>query len=168
MFSNFPDVWGMGNLWMIFKKYGTVFDMFMVQKRLRNGQRYGFVRFKFVTDVENLLMRLRKIRVGEECMRVTDIHKKTKTRQKPDKTEHGIGKSVENQSQRREKKTFCSIECRSMQIAQMEEESIKKKTMMRNKHDCGSSTSYTPQQVPVSRSSGHGHGQMCWIVCPSS
>ncbi|GKD67673.1 retrotransposon protein, putative, ty1-copia subclass, partial [Tanacetum coccineum] len=62
-----------------------------------------------------------------------------------------------------EKKTFCSIECRSMQIAQMEEESIKKKTMMRNKHDCGSSTSYTPQQVPVSRFSGHGHGQMCWI-----
>ncbi|GJU16302.1 putative RNA-directed DNA polymerase [Tanacetum coccineum] len=62
-----------------------------------------------------------------------------------------------------EKKTFCSIECRSMQIAQMEEESIKKKTIMRNKHDCGSSTSYTPQQVPVSRFSGHGHGQMCWI-----
>ncbi|GJU16307.1 hypothetical protein Tco_1144273 [Tanacetum coccineum] len=43
-----------------------------------------------------------------------------------------------------EKKTFCSIECRSMQIAQMEEESIKKKTMMRNKHDYGSSTSYSP------------------------
>ncbi|GJT67332.1 hypothetical protein Tco_1018812 [Tanacetum coccineum] len=59
-----------------------------------------------------------------------------------------------------EKKTFCSIECRSMQIAQMEEESIKKKTMMRNKHDCGSSTSYSPQQVPVSRSSGHGHAPM--------
>ncbi|GJX69706.1 putative RNA-directed DNA polymerase, eukaryota, reverse transcriptase zinc-binding domain protein [Tanacetum coccineum] len=32
---------------------------------------------------------------------VTDIHKKTKTRQKPDKTEHGIGKSVENRSRRR-------------------------------------------------------------------
>ncbi|GJY44413.1 hypothetical protein Tco_0432626 [Tanacetum coccineum] len=31
---------------------------------------------------------------------VMDIHKKTKTRQKPDKTEHEIGKSVENQSQR--------------------------------------------------------------------
>ncbi|GJZ24046.1 hypothetical protein Tco_0561505 [Tanacetum coccineum] len=48
-----------------------------------------------------------------------------------------------------EKKTFCSIECRSMQIAQMEEESIKKKTMMRNKHDCGSSTSYSPQQIVI-------------------
>ncbi|GKE31848.1 hypothetical protein Tco_1451170 [Tanacetum coccineum] len=34
----------MGRLWMIFKRYGTVFDMFMVQKRLRNGQKYGFIR----------------------------------------------------------------------------------------------------------------------------
>ncbi|GJS29891.1 hypothetical protein Tco_0490511 [Tanacetum coccineum] len=34
----------MGKLWMIFKKYGTVFDMFMVQRRLRNGKIYGFVR----------------------------------------------------------------------------------------------------------------------------
>ncbi|GJX90190.1 putative reverse transcriptase domain-containing protein [Tanacetum coccineum] len=32
---------------------------------------------------------------------VMDIHKMTKTRKKPDKTEHGIGKSVENRSQRR-------------------------------------------------------------------
>ncbi|GJR85279.1 cyclin-dependent kinase 1 [Tanacetum coccineum] len=61
----------------------------------------------------------------------------------------------------RGEKAFCSIECRSMEIAQMEkEESMKKKMMMRNKHDCGSSTSYAPQQVPVSRSSGHDHGQM--------
>ncbi|GJS23377.1 hypothetical protein Tco_0452009, partial [Tanacetum coccineum] len=31
---------------------------------------------------------------------VIDINKKTKTRQKPDKTEHGIGKNMENRSQR--------------------------------------------------------------------
>ncbi|GJU48471.1 hypothetical protein Tco_1218026 [Tanacetum coccineum] len=31
---------------------------------------------------------------------VTDIHKKIKTRQKPDKTEHGIGMSEENRSRR--------------------------------------------------------------------
>ncbi|PWA81274.1 hypothetical protein CTI12_AA189340 [Artemisia annua] len=60
----------------------------------------------------------------------------------------------------RGEKAFCSIECRSMEIAKMEEESMNKKMMMRNKHDCGSSTSYAPQQVPVSRSSGHGHSQM--------
>ena len=58
MFHNFPDDWGMGNLWMVFKKYGTVFDMFMVRKKLRNGQRYGFVRFKNITSIEDLLRRL--------------------------------------------------------------------------------------------------------------
>ncbi|GKF83321.1 hypothetical protein Tco_0244977, partial [Tanacetum coccineum] len=42
----------------------------MVQKRLRNGQRYGFVRFKYIKDVEDLLGRLRKIRVGGELLRV--------------------------------------------------------------------------------------------------
>nr|GEY24506.1 transposon TX1 putative 149 kDa protein [Tanacetum cinerariifolium] len=40
MFHNFPDSLGMGNLWMLFKKYDTVFDMFMVQKRLRNGHKW--------------------------------------------------------------------------------------------------------------------------------
>ncbi|PWA95552.1 hypothetical protein CTI12_AA006400 [Artemisia annua] len=60
----------MGNLWMIFKRYGTVYDMFMAQKRLRNGKRYGFVRFKFVRDVEGLLGQLQKIKIGEEWLRV--------------------------------------------------------------------------------------------------
>ncbi|GKC45930.1 transposon TX1 [Tanacetum coccineum] len=42
MFFNFPEEWGMGRMWMIFKRYGTVFDMFMAKRRLRNGKRYGF------------------------------------------------------------------------------------------------------------------------------
>ncbi|PWA40968.1 hypothetical protein CTI12_AA557870 [Artemisia annua] len=70
MFYNYPEEWGMGKLWMVFKKYGTVFDMFMVQRRLRNGKRYGFVRYKFVRDVESLLGQLQKIRFGEEFLRV--------------------------------------------------------------------------------------------------
>ncbi|PWA13703.1 hypothetical protein CTI12_AA631290 [Artemisia annua] len=60
----------MGKLWMVFKKYGTVFDMFMVQRRLRNGKRYGFVRFKLVKDVEGLLRQLQKIKIGDELLRV--------------------------------------------------------------------------------------------------
>ncbi|GJV67778.1 transposon TX1 [Tanacetum coccineum] len=70
MFFNFPNEWGMGNLWMMFKKYGTVFDMYMVQRRLRNGQRYGFVRFKLVDDVNVLLRRLREIKIGEVFLKV--------------------------------------------------------------------------------------------------
>ncbi|GKF54526.1 transposon TX1, partial [Tanacetum coccineum] len=60
----------MGKLWMIFKKYGTVFDMFMAQRRLRNGMRYGFVRYKAVSDVEGLLRQLQKIKIGDEVLRV--------------------------------------------------------------------------------------------------
>ncbi|PWA52951.1 hypothetical protein CTI12_AA449830 [Artemisia annua] len=74
MFFNFPEEWGMGRLWMIFKKYGTVFDMFMAQRRLRNGQRYGFVRFKFVSDVDGLLEQLQKIRIGDVYLRVFVVH----------------------------------------------------------------------------------------------
>ncbi|GKB42050.1 transposon TX1 [Tanacetum coccineum] len=70
MFFNFPEEWGMGRLWMIFKKYETVFDMFMVQRRLHNGQRYGFVRFKFVRDVERLLGQLQKIKIADEWLKV--------------------------------------------------------------------------------------------------
>ncbi|GJT90490.1 transposon TX1 [Tanacetum coccineum] len=61
---------GMGKLWMIFKKYDMVFDMFMAQRRLRNGMRYGFVRYKSASDVEGLLSQLRKIKIGEELLRV--------------------------------------------------------------------------------------------------
>nr|GEW35018.1 transposon TX1 [Tanacetum cinerariifolium] len=80
MFHNFPNSWGMGNLWMLFKKYGTVFDMFMVQKRLRNRHKHGFVRFKNIEDVELLDQRLRRIQIRNEYLRVYlayDRHEKT-------------------------------------------------------------------------------------------
>nr|GEZ32489.1 transposon TX1 [Tanacetum cinerariifolium] len=60
----------MGSMWMLLKKFGTVFDMYMVQKRLRNGERYGYVQFKLVTNVEELLKRLREIKFGEENLKV--------------------------------------------------------------------------------------------------
>ncbi|GKG41511.1 hypothetical protein Tco_0473262, partial [Tanacetum coccineum] len=44
--------------------------MSMVQKRLRNGQKYGFVRFKNVRDTDGLLDQLWKIKLGEEWMKV--------------------------------------------------------------------------------------------------
>ncbi|GJX71957.1 transposon TX1 [Tanacetum coccineum] len=59
----------MGKLWMEFKKYVVVFDMFKVQKRLRNGHRYGFVRFKNINDVDDLYKRLCNIRIGRELLK---------------------------------------------------------------------------------------------------
>ncbi|GKC22401.1 transposon TX1 [Tanacetum coccineum] len=60
----------MRKLWMIFKKYGTMFDMFMAQRRLHCGLRYGFVRYKHVNNVDNLLHQLQKIKIEDECLRV--------------------------------------------------------------------------------------------------
>nr|GEV85546.1 transposon TX1 [Tanacetum cinerariifolium] len=70
MFFNIPEEWGMSRMWMIFKRYGTVFDMFMVKRRLRNEKRYGFVRFKDVIDVEILLGQLQKIKMEEDWLKV--------------------------------------------------------------------------------------------------
>nr|GEX15396.1 transposon TX1 [Tanacetum cinerariifolium] len=42
----------------------------MAQKQLRNGKRYGFVRFKFIRDVERLLVQLQKIKIEDEWLRV--------------------------------------------------------------------------------------------------
>lgn len=69
MVHNFPESWGMSELWMLFKKYGMVYDMFMVRKRLRNGQRYGFVRFKDIVDVRKLLQALNGIKIDNEMLK---------------------------------------------------------------------------------------------------
>ncbi|GKD26081.1 transposon TX1 [Tanacetum coccineum] len=70
MFFNFPESWKMGDLWMMFRKYGTVFDIFMVQKRLKNGQQYGFVRFNNVMDIETLHKTLEAIWIQHHKLRV--------------------------------------------------------------------------------------------------
>ncbi|GJX15428.1 putative RNA-directed DNA polymerase, eukaryota, reverse transcriptase zinc-binding domain protein [Tanacetum coccineum] len=58
------------SLWRMFKKYGTVYDMFMVNKRLRNGKRYGFVRFKNVVENEMLYKALETIWIDKYKLRV--------------------------------------------------------------------------------------------------
>ncbi|GJU95335.1 RNA-directed DNA polymerase, eukaryota [Tanacetum coccineum] len=58
MFYNYLKSWNVGELWRVFKGYGTVFDIYMVKKTLRSGQKYGFVRFKNNMDVDFLYKRL--------------------------------------------------------------------------------------------------------------
>ncbi|GJZ84479.1 transposon TX1, partial [Tanacetum coccineum] len=98
MFFNFPTDWGMGNLWMLFKKFGTVFDMYMVQKRLRNGERYGFVRFKLVTNVEELLKRLREIKFGEENLKVFVAYDRKNLGVRGDEVKRNVGNEMRKES----------------------------------------------------------------------
>ncbi|GJW27478.1 transposon TX1 [Tanacetum coccineum] len=44
--------------------------MFMAQSSLCNGMKYGFIRYKSVSDAEGLLSQLQKINIGEELLRV--------------------------------------------------------------------------------------------------
>ncbi|PWA76837.1 RNA-directed DNA polymerase, eukaryota [Artemisia annua] len=76
MFFNYPESWGVGDLWRMFKGYGIVFDIYMVKKRLKNGKKkYGFVRFKNITDVEFLYNRLCSINfAGTQRLKVFLAH----------------------------------------------------------------------------------------------
>lgn len=63
-------------MWVAFKKYETISDIFVAKKRLKNGLRYGFVRFKFVRDAEDMLKRLNNIVVGTEAMKIFHAYRR--------------------------------------------------------------------------------------------
>ncbi|KAJ9557691.1 hypothetical protein OSB04_012305 [Centaurea solstitialis] len=70
LFYNFPRDWGVTQLWRLFKRYGTVSDIYMAFKRLRNGERFGFVRFRGVQNDQLLEGKLKKIWIGEANLKV--------------------------------------------------------------------------------------------------
>ncbi|GKD47852.1 nucleotide-binding alpha-beta plait domain-containing protein, partial [Tanacetum coccineum] len=51
-------------LWMVCKKYGTVVDAFIPNRRSKAGKRFGFVRFIKIFDVDRLVNNLCTIWVG--------------------------------------------------------------------------------------------------------
>lgn len=61
---------------MLFKRYWTVFDVFMVKKRLKNGQRYRFVRFKNIIDLDSLAKSLGSSMIGTEKLLVYKAHER--------------------------------------------------------------------------------------------
>ncbi|GJY46224.1 RNA-directed DNA polymerase, eukaryota [Tanacetum coccineum] len=46
LFFNFPMWWEVKNMWETFRKYRNLVDIYMAQNRLRNGKKFGFLRFK--------------------------------------------------------------------------------------------------------------------------
>ena len=51
-FTHFPDEANEELLWKYFKKWGDVREVYIVKRRNREGRRYGFVRFKGVSDAK--------------------------------------------------------------------------------------------------------------------
>nr|GFC25305.1 nucleotide-binding alpha-beta plait domain-containing protein [Tanacetum cinerariifolium] len=62
--TNFPDGYGAKNLWNTFKLYGHVVDVFILDRRTKAGNRFGFVRFIKVLDIDRLLNNLCTVWVG--------------------------------------------------------------------------------------------------------
>ena len=54
-FTRFPEEMGEKDMWMKFKKWGDVREVFIAKHRNRDGRRYGFVRFKGVKEDVKLL-----------------------------------------------------------------------------------------------------------------
>ncbi|KAJ9543812.1 hypothetical protein OSB04_023519 [Centaurea solstitialis] len=76
LFFNFPEDWDVTNLWRLFKRYGTVSDIYMAFKRLRNGERFGFVRYRGVQNEIMLERNLKQIWVGSRNLKVFLADKK--------------------------------------------------------------------------------------------
>jgi len=63
-FTRFPDDTTEKELWTQFKKWGDVREIFISKQRNKGGRRYGFVRFKGVSDERRLERQLDNIIVG--------------------------------------------------------------------------------------------------------
>ncbi|GKE42719.1 transposon TX1 [Tanacetum coccineum] len=64
LFFNFPLAWEVKNMWEVFRKYGNLVEIYMANKRMRNGQRFGFLRYKDVKDQDRMVTLINDTWVG--------------------------------------------------------------------------------------------------------
>lgn len=57
-FTNFPAHVGTEALWKMFRKWGLVVDLFIPNKKNKDGKAFGFVKFKDVKYPQELERRL--------------------------------------------------------------------------------------------------------------
>ncbi|MCI13704.1 RNA-binding protein 25-like, partial [Trifolium medium] len=69
-FTNFPDETQVMELWTLFAKHGRVGEVYIPQKRDKRGNRFGFVKFKEVKNLEALSGRLEDVWLGSYKIRV--------------------------------------------------------------------------------------------------
>lgn len=69
-FTNFPESLGVEPLWKMFTRWGYVVDVYVPNKRNREGKMFGFVQFDRVSEVKELEDQLRMIWIGLHKLRV--------------------------------------------------------------------------------------------------
>jgi RNA recognition motif-containing protein len=63
-FTNIPDEATTEDLWKLFLKFGRVWEIYMPKKLDKRGRRFGFVKFKVVSEVELLNDKLQDVWMG--------------------------------------------------------------------------------------------------------
>ncbi|KAJ4827869.1 hypothetical protein Tsubulata_020361 [Turnera subulata] len=65
--ENLPSSWESTNIYRIMSKYGEVIDVYVPVKKIRQGKRFCFVRFRGIGDMQCLLDDANRIHV-EKCL----------------------------------------------------------------------------------------------------
>lgn len=63
-FTNFPEKWRSKNPWEVFNRWGRVQEVFIPDKRNRQGKKFGFVRFYGIRDPSAFGRKLDQIVIG--------------------------------------------------------------------------------------------------------
>lgn len=57
-------------MWCYFHRFGHVVDVFVPKKSAREGREFGFVHFREVRNVENLVMEVCGVKVGANTLSI--------------------------------------------------------------------------------------------------
>nr|GFB57016.1 RNA-directed DNA polymerase, eukaryota, nucleotide-binding alpha-beta plait domain protein [Tanacetum cinerariifolium] len=88
-FTNFPEQIVPHDLWKICESYGKVVDVFIPNRKSKEGKRFAFVRFIRVANLERLIGNLNTIWVGRFHLRVNAVRY-----ERPSKPQVSVRKSV--------------------------------------------------------------------------
>lgn len=69
-FTHFPSKMKVSKLWQLFNSYGVVGEVFVPKKLDKWGKRFGFVKFKNVTNMELLELQLEEVWWGDSKLKV--------------------------------------------------------------------------------------------------
>ncbi|KAK9074704.1 hypothetical protein SSX86_003022 [Deinandra increscens subsp. villosa] len=70
----FPDFTTVDDVKMAVKHLGTISDVFIAKKRRFNNERFGFVRFKNIIDIQKVERRLNEVKIGDRFLRANLSH----------------------------------------------------------------------------------------------
>jgi RNA recognition motif-containing protein len=69
-FTNIPEESTTLELWQQFRRFGRVGEVFIPKRLDKQGRRFGFVKFRDVTDADELLRKISDIWVGTFKLRI--------------------------------------------------------------------------------------------------